>query len=140
MASSQKRYAPIWKRGIAAAIDSAMMLVLLYVLLLIKEYFNNITAVLIYLSLVWMVPMVYFIASEALYGQTIGKKIMKIVVIKINGEKIGFKESFIRNLLRVVDVLPFFYILGMILIFSTLKNQRLGDMAAKTIVILENEQ
>jgi len=48
--------------------------------------------------------------------------------------------SFIRNILRIIDILPFIYIIGMILIARSDKKQRLGDRAAHTIVIKEGTQ
>ncbi len=48
---------------------------------------------------------------------------------------LDFGRSLVRNLLRIIDSLPFFYIVGLILVASTEKRQRIGDMAASSIVI-----
>ena len=67
---------------------------------------------------------------------TVGKMAMGLRVVKAaDGSPISWGESIIRNLLRIVDALPFFYILGMILIAVTAKKQRVGDLAASTIVV-----
>lgn len=83
-----------------------------------------------------LVAIVYFIVMEALKGATVGKMAMGIRVVKAaDGSAISWMESIIRNVLRIVDALPFLYILGMILIAVTQKKQRVGDLAASTIVV-----
>jgi uncharacterized RDD family membrane protein YckC len=83
-----------------------------------------------------LIGIVYFIVMEALKGATVGKMAMKLRVVKAaDGSAISWGESIIRNLLRIVDALPFLYILGMILIAVTAKKQRVGDLAAGTIVV-----
>lgn len=76
----------------------------------------------------------YFVILEAVAGQTLGKKLVGIRVVRVDGSPIGFTESFIRNLLRIVDGL-FGYLVGAIFIWTSDKQQRLGDRAAGTIVI-----
>jgi uncharacterized RDD family membrane protein YckC len=82
--------------------------------------------------LLWLVYFTYF---EGTSGQTIGKKVAHIKVVKDDGSKCNVGSALVRNILRIVDHLPFIYILGMILIAATNKKQRLGDMLAKTIVV-----
>lgn len=78
----------------------------------------------------------YALWQESLMeGQTIGKRIMKIKVIKIDGYQAGFGDYLIRWLLRVVEVLPPLSFIGLISMIVNSKNQRLGDMAAGTAVI-----
>src|ERR671914_416746 len=55
-------------------------------------------------------------------------------VVKVGGEPVDFMSSAIRNVLRLVDGIPTSYIPGMISILATKRNQRLGDLAAGTIV------
>lgn len=71
----------------------------------------------------------YFIYFEAAYGQTVGKMAMDIVVISENDEPITLKESAIRTLLRPVDTI------GLVAMYVTDRRQRLGDLAADTIVV-----
>lgn len=73
-------------------------------------------------------------------GQTPGKKLVKIRVIKNSGRAITIFEAMIRNLVRVIDYLPTAYLVGMIAMFIDSKNRRLGDMAAGTLVVHEREQ
>lgn len=70
-------------------------------------------------------------------GQTPGKRLAGIRAIQVGGAPIDFQVACIRNLLAVADFLPVFHILGAILILLTERQQRLGDLAAGTIVIRE---
>lgn len=83
----------------------------------------------------WLLWLIYFTYFEGTSGQTIGKNLTHIKVIKEDGSKCDFGSAFIRSLLRIIDHLPFLYLLGIILIATTDKRQRLGDMLAKTIVV-----
>ncbi|WP_226012578.1 RDD family protein [Halomicrobium salinisoli] len=77
----------------------------------------------------------YFIVLEALYGQTLGKMLLSIAVVSEDGSPIGWGESIIRNLLRIVDALPFLYLVGIVAIVLTDEEQRVGDLAASTLVV-----
>ena len=80
----------------------------------------------------------YYTLFEAFWhGQTPGKHIMKLRVIKDSGRQITLFEAMSRNLLRIVDYLPAFYLVGVITMLCTKRNQRLGDLAAGTIVVHE---
>jgi len=71
---------------------------------------------------------------EATQGATLGKRILGLRVVKIDGSPIGWSESIIRNLLRIIDGL-FAYLVGAILIWTSPQRQRLGDRVAKTVVV-----
>ncbi|HTW45631.1 MAG TPA: RDD family protein [Acidobacteriaceae bacterium] len=80
----------------------------------------------------------YFALFEAFWnGQTPGKRLLKIRVIQQSGRQLTFFESMTRNLIRVIDLLPGFYLVGVISMLCTRRHQRLGDLAASTIVIHE---
>lgn len=82
----------------------------------------------------------YFTLFEAFNnGQTPGKRVAKIRVIQRSGRPIGFFESLARNLVRYVDQIPFFYAVGVIVMFITRQHQRLGDLAAGTLVVRDRE-
>lgn len=70
-------------------------------------------------------------------GQTPGKRFLKIRVVQENGASVTFLQVLIRNLLRIVDSLPTGYGVGIIAALISKKNQRLGDMAAGTVVVRE---
>lgn len=90
----------------------------------------------ILLVLTFLILTGYFIFFEAIWnGQTPGKKLAQIQVIRDNGQPVAFVESLLRNLLRIVDILPFHYLLGIAFIFINDKNKRIGDIVAKTIVV-----
>lgn len=80
----------------------------------------------------------YFIVFELIWnGQTPGKRIGGMRVIRAGGGSIGFAASAIRNILRLVDSLPIFYLTGGTFAFFTRASQRIGDLAAGTIVVKE---
>jgi hypothetical protein len=80
----------------------------------------------------------YFALFEAYWkGQTPGKRVMKLRVIKDSGRQITFFESLARNLVRVVDYLPGLYLIGVITMLCNKRNQRLGDLVAGTLVVHE---
>jgi uncharacterized RDD family membrane protein YckC len=83
----------------------------------------------------------YFTLFEAFgHGRTPGKRIARIRVIQRSGRAIGIFESMARNLIRYVDQIPFFYAVGVVAVFATRQHQRLGDLAAGTLVVRDREQ
>ena len=78
----------------------------------------------------------YFTLFEAFWkGQTPGKRLLHLRVIQQSGRPIGLFESMGRNLLRIIDMIPGFYLVGAVCIFATRRQQRLGDMVAGTLVV-----
>jgi uncharacterized RDD family membrane protein YckC len=77
-----------------------------------------------------------FVILEMMFsGRSIGKRLAGLRVVRVGGQPVGFLASVLRNLLRIVDFLPGVYLFGSVLVLSTTRNQRLGDLAADTIVI-----
>jgi hypothetical protein len=72
-------------------------------------------------------------------GQTLGKRLLKIRVVDVQGLKLHFSQVMIRNLMRVIDSIPFFYMVGGLACLLTPKAQRLGDLVANTVVIRHTE-
>jgi uncharacterized RDD family membrane protein YckC len=68
-------------------------------------------------------------------GRTPGKRLNGMRVVRTGGEPVGFLTSAIRNVVRLVDFLPFAYLIGASAILLTRRNQRLGDLAAGTLVV-----
>jgi len=90
----------------------------------------------IYLFLIFLFNWGYFTLFEAFWnGRTPGKRVARIRVIERSGRPIGLFESMARNFIRYVDQIPFFYAVGAITIFVTKDHQRLGDLAAGTLVV-----
>jgi uncharacterized RDD family membrane protein YckC len=84
----------------------------------------------------FVVTIGYSILLEWIWrGQTLGKRVLKIRVIDAEGFRLRPSQIVIRNLLRVVDLLPAFYAVGGICCSLSPKYQRLGDIAANTVVI-----
>jgi uncharacterized RDD family membrane protein YckC len=78
----------------------------------------------------------YSLVLESLWeGQTIGKRIMKIKVVKVDGFQASFGDYLIRWIFRLVDINITSGIIGLVSILFSSKNQRLGDMTAGTAVI-----
>ena len=68
-------------------------------------------------------------------GQTIGKKLLRLRVVDVEWMRLQFNQIVVRNLLRFVDSLPAFYFVGGLTCWLNPKCQRLGDLAANTVVI-----
>lgn len=83
----------------------------------------------------------YFAFFEWLWsGQTPGKRWLKLRVIREDGRPVTFWEASVRNLLRSVDMMPApFYSIGLISVFSSSRDQRVGDFIAGTVVVRERE-
>ncbi|MEM9195437.1 MAG: RDD family protein [Myxococcota bacterium] len=70
-------------------------------------------------------------------GQTIGKRVFGLRTLRVDGVRITFFQAVIRNLIRVVDILPALYLVGAVSSFLDPHRRRLGDLAAGTIVVRE---
>lgn len=80
----------------------------------------------------------YYIFFEYVWnGQTPGKRVVKIRVLRMDGNPVGFMEVVIRNLVRIVDFLPSGYGVGLVVMFVNGQSRRLGDFAAGTFVVRE---
>jgi hypothetical protein len=80
----------------------------------------------------------YYIAFEMLWnGQSPGKRAIGLRVVREGGRPITFVSSAIRNLIRIVDFLPAFYGIGVVVMFVDRRARRLGDLAGGTLVIKE---
>lgn len=78
----------------------------------------------------------YKLLLEAFWnGQTLGKRAAGIRVVRDNGLPVEFLQALVRNLMRIVDMLPSYYIVGAITVLASKRNQRLGDMVAGTVVV-----
>ena len=78
----------------------------------------------------------YGVAAEWLWrGQTPGKRMMRLRVMDVHGLRLQFHQVLMRNLLRFVDMLPGFYAIGGAACLMNRRAQRLGDLAANTVVV-----
>jgi len=113
----------------AGLVDLIIMMIIIYPLMFIAGQSMGLQLAFSFIGIL------YFIVMEALKGQTVGKMALGIKVVKKDGSAISWQESIIRNLLRIVDALPFLYIIGIACIAFTANKQRVGDMAASTLVV-----
>jgi uncharacterized RDD family membrane protein YckC len=80
----------------------------------------------------------YDIAFEVLNsGRTPGKRLNGLRVVRETGAPVTFTTSAVRNVLRLIDILPGTYLVGIAAILATRRNQRLGDLLAGTLVVRE---
>jgi len=87
---------------------------------------------------VFLVFAAYFVFFEWLWnGQTPGKRLLKLRVIREDGRPITFWEVLTRNLVRIFDMFPGLYSIGLIAVFLSNRDQRIGDLFAGTVVVRE---
>ncbi len=84
------------------------------------------------------ITVLYFVLLEGVLSATIGKRLLGLWVIQLDGKRPGIIRALVRNLLRAVDALPAFSILGVILIILSPEKARFGDRVAKTRVVNKN--
>jgi uncharacterized RDD family membrane protein YckC len=132
--------APFHKRFFAMVIDNVIVIAYFYIAILILGIFNSeaaqdwykFSALTVFL---FLPPSFYHLVCETLMnGQSIGKKICQVRVISENGGRAEFYQLLLRWLLRAIDIY-LFWMPGLISYMATKKNQRLGDLAAGTMVI-----
>ena len=149
----QMPLAGIGSRFIALLVDSLIWfagILVLFVFLVIflnpgSLAFTGISeqwAVAVVLFFIFLLNWGYFTLFEAFWnGRTPGKRVARIRVIQRSGRAIGLFESMARNLVRYIDMQPFaLYAVGVIAIFATRQHQRLGDLAAGTLVVRDRVQ
>jgi uncharacterized RDD family membrane protein YckC len=127
--------AGIGSRFIAGAIDFTIQLLVIVALALILQPAGD-AGVAIFSSATFAIIFFYDVLFEVLgRGKTPGKRWTGLRVVRSGGRPITFVRSALRNILRIVDILPALYAIGMITIFATPRNQRLGDLAAGSLVV-----
>ena len=135
--------AGIGSRFYAALIDTSLLVFILFIGFYVNRNFiselgetlgNWLGALggILLFALFWGYYMVFEVTMN---GQSPGKRVLGLRVIKDGGYPISFADSAIRNLVRVVDFLPFFYGAGLVVMLITRDWQRLGDLAAGTLVV-----
>ncbi|SEP00569.1 RDD family protein [Paenibacillus sp. OV219] len=137
--------AGIGSRGIAQLLDILLLAAFNFLVFLAVAGTTGISAirafdyaVAVMIILLALVNIGYFIGMEYYNGgQTLGKKWIGIRVLQENGHAATFLSIMIRNLFRLLDMLPTFYFLGMAVMLFSKHDKRLGDMVAGTIVVVE---
>ncbi|MDQ8036573.1 MAG: RDD family protein [Pedobacter sp.] len=122
-------------RASAFAIDllirGGLLFLLATVLGLLGRLGNGLFLLLLFL-VEWFYPVLFELLNR---GATPGKKAMGICVVESDGRPVGFAASVIRNLLRTADFLPFLFGFGILFMLFHPRFQRLGDLAAGTLVV-----
>jgi uncharacterized RDD family membrane protein YckC len=129
--------AGLGSRFVARLLDTVIQLFIILALGLAAYGFGASGALLaVDVIVIFLVVLAYDVPFELLNGgRTIGKMTAGIRVVGTGGEPVAFLGSAIRNILRLVDFLPVMYLTGAITIISSSKDQRLGDLAAGTVVV-----
>jgi uncharacterized RDD family membrane protein YckC len=131
------RYIGVGRRFVAIFIDGLIALVWTYPFLDIQRspgYFRAELNGFPFLA-VFVIWLAYFTVMEGLFGATVGKFATGIRVRRPDGRPIDFGASLKRNLARIIDSLPFLYLVGAILVWTSPMRQRLGDRWASTVVV-----
>lgn len=130
-------------RFLAWAIDLGVILVMTYV---INQLFGILGVISRDLAMAasimayFVISIGYGIGTEWYWrGQTLGKRLLRLRVMDSQGLRLQFSQIVIRNLLRFVDALPAFYLVGGLACLISRHAQRLGDVAANTIVVWSPE-
>jgi uncharacterized RDD family membrane protein YckC len=132
-------------RGIAQILDLLIVTGLLIAVFFfasgVAAYTQSSTlAILIELFGSFVIVFGYFWISEALFsGQTLGKRAFRLRVVGDRGEPMTWVQAGIRNVIRIVDFLPYGYGVGLIVLFANGRGKRLGDLAAGTIVVKDSD-
>lgn len=132
--------AGIGERFVAALIDRAIYIFILIATLFVGNLFHSTAFSSMVITIVAAAFVVFYdlLCEVLMQGQSIGKMVMKIRVISLNGNRPTLVQYLLRWLLRIVDCAVSGYLCGLICIVVTEKNQRLGDMAAGTVLIRTN--
>jgi uncharacterized RDD family membrane protein YckC len=130
-------------RAVAQILDMLIILGILIAVYFAAAAFAIIGSASVVLVLVigsFVVIFGYFWVSESLWsGQTVGKKAFRLRAVGDRGEPLTFAQAGIRNIVRIVDFLPYAYGVGLIVLFANGKGKRLGDLAAGTIVVKDSD-
>ena len=126
----------VGRRAVAIIIDTILLCIVGYIIAMFTggttDAGFNITGA--PALLLFLIALVYYVVMEKTSGGTLGKKAMGLKVVKESGEALDWQASVIRNILRIIDGF-FFYLVGAIVVWVSKKKQRLGDMAAHTLVV-----
>ncbi len=141
-------------RFLACAFDHTIQLFAIMLLVIVFAYASDaglawyarlkeapkwaVAVLIIAIFLVWSGYFAFF--EWAWNGQTPGKRWLRLRVIREDGRPVTFWEAAARNLVRILDMMPFpFYSVGLVSVFVSRRDQRVGDLVAGTVVVRERE-
>ena len=134
---AKMEYQGVWIRFVSLLIDSIIISIISFMIWIMSGFGMIMLGIIPWRwgLLDFIIYVAYFTVMEGHSGQTIGKMITKIRVVREEDSgKIDMERSFKRNILRIIDGL-IAYLVGGVLIWRSDKKQRLGDSIAKTLVI-----
>jgi uncharacterized RDD family membrane protein YckC len=127
--------AGVGSRGAAFLVDLALQSATLFVVTAAAAAVTDLSTAVIAIA-AFVIFLGYPILAEAFAGgRTVGKALLGISVVSIDGTPVTFLAAAIRNVVRLVDSLPGVYAVGIIAVLATKRNQRVGDLAAGTLVV-----
>lgn len=131
-------------RAIAQLLDllilAGVLLGIWFAAIAVSQTGSNTVAVLLAIIGSFVVVFGYFWACEAFWsGQTVGKRVFRLRAVGDRGEPMTFVQAGIRNIVRIVDFLPYAYGVGIVVLFINGKGKRLGDLAAGTVVVKDSD-
>ncbi|HMJ77505.1 MAG TPA: RDD family protein [Iamia sp.] len=126
--------AGLGSRFMSSLVDSAVQAVLIFPLLLLADVTTAGVAI---ASLGgFLVIFGYPIVCDALLdGRTVGRRVTGLRLVTEDGGRVGVLAAAVRNIVRIVDFLPGVYSIGALAVIVSTRNQRVGDMAAGTLVV-----
>ncbi len=130
--------AGVVSRSYAYIIDFLFRSLIMFVVSLVFSFLGDAGQGII-LIIYFIISWGYNIFFEMKNGQTPGKKRLKIRVVQDNGLPASFSQIVVRNLLRPADMLPIGYFLGLVVMMFNSRFKRIGDWAAGTMVIYDDE-
>lgn len=127
--------AGVASRGAAVLIDLLVQGASVMVLGLVAGNFGD-AGLALFFAGSFLILFGYPIVAEAFAnGRTLGKAAMRIAVVDQSGAPASFIAVVIRNVVRLVDIFPGVYVVGAVSVLATSRHQRLGDLAARTVVV-----
>lgn len=134
--------AGVGSRMLAQVIDAAIVVGIVTGIIFAAGAVRAPLTLAIAIGAVTLTPVGYFVVLEWLRrGTTPGKAALRLRVVSADGEPVGLQAAAVRNLLRIVDFLPFAYVIGGLVALVSADGRRLGDLAAGTVVVrVEDER
>lgn len=126
--------AGLGSRFMSSLVDSAVQAALIFPLLV----FAGVSELGVPVAAVggFLVIFGYPVVGDALLdGRTLGRRATGLRLVTEDGDRVGFLAAAVRNILRIVDFLPGLYSIGALAVMATTRNQRIGDLAAGTLVV-----
>ncbi len=132
-------YAPASRRVLSGIVDALGFYIISLLLLYVKGIgFSLNLRYLLLLNIIYLIFAIpYHTYMEYKFSQTLGKRLFKLKVELDNGSPCTLEAAIVRNVLRAVDIVPIFYIVGVLFILLTVDKKRIGDILAHTIVVKE---